>query len=123
MVIADDHEATLSAITRLLEPEVNVVGTAKNGKEAVDATTLLQPDVVVLDIEMPIMNGIEAARAILSSNSAARIVFITADADPYVVEAAQGLGAVGFVVKSRAVLDLAYAIRLAMVGQSFVSPT
>jgi len=122
VVIADDHEAALSALTRILSPEFNVVGTAKNGKEAVEATTLLKPDVVILDIQMPIMSGFEAARTILSSDSAARIVFITAVADSDYVRVAQGLGASGYVVKSRAALDLPHAIRLAMLGQSFVSP-
>ncbi|MGA7414621.1 MAG: response regulator transcription factor [Bryobacteraceae bacterium] len=122
VVIADDHEAALSALTRILSHEFNLVGTAKNGKEAVDATTLLKPDVVILDIQMPIMNGFEAARTILSLDSATRNVFITAVADSDYVRAALSLGASGFVLKSRAVLDLPHAIRLAMLGQSFVSP-
>ncbi len=122
VLIADDHEAALSALTRILSHEFNVVGTAKNGKEAADATTLLKPDVVILDIQMPIMNGFEAARTIRSSGSAARIVFITAFADSDYVRVALRAGASGYVVKSQAALDLPHAIRLAMLGQSFVSP-
>jgi DNA-binding NarL/FixJ family response regulator len=72
---------------------------------------------------MPIMNGFEAARAILSSGSAARVVFINAVADSDYVRAALSLGASGYVVKSRAALDLTHAIRLAMLGQSSVSPS
>lgn len=123
VVIADDHEAALSALTRILSHEFNVVGTAKNGIEAVDATAFLKPDVVILDIQMPIMNGLEAARTILSSGSAARIVFITALADLDYVRVALSLGAFGYVVKSRAAVDLPRAIQLAMLGQSFVSPS
>jgi DNA-binding NarL/FixJ family response regulator len=122
VVIADDHEAALSAFTGILKPEFDVVGTAKNGKEAVAVTALVKPDVVVLDIQMPVMNGFEAARAILSSGSVPRIIFITAFTDPYLVQVALSLGASGYVVKSQAALDLAHAIRLAMLGQSFVSP-
>jgi two-component system, NarL family, response regulator DesR len=122
VLIADDHEAALSALTRILNHEFNVVGTARNGKEAVAATTFLKPDVLVLDIQMPIMDGFEAARAVLSSGPPARIVFISAVADSDYVRVALSLGASGYVLKSRAALDLPQAIRLAMLGQSFVSP-
>jgi DNA-binding NarL/FixJ family response regulator len=107
---------------KMLEPEFNVVGTAKNGQEALAAVGELHPDVVILDIEMPVMDGLIAARRIRASEPAARIVFLTTYADPDYIEAALSLGALGYVLKARAAIDLRRAIRLSMLGQSFVSP-
>ena len=121
-MIADDHVASLAVFARMLQPEFSVVGTAKNGQEALAVAGELHPDVVVLDIEMPVMGGLLAARRLRASDPAARIVFLTVYADRDYVEAALNLGAAGYVLKSRAVLDLSRAIRLAMLGQQFVSP-
>ena len=121
-MIADDHVVSLAVFTRMLQPEFNVVGTAKNGREALVVAGALHPDVVVLDIEMPVMDGLIAARRLLASDPAARIVFLTLYADADYVEAALNLGAAGYVLKSRAARDLARAIRFAMLGQQFISP-
>ncbi len=121
-MIADDHAASLAVFSRMLQPEFSVVGTAKNGQEAVVVAGALHPDVVVLDIEMPVMDGLLAARRLMASDPAARIVFLTTYADADYVEAALAMGAAGYVLKSRAALDLSRAIRLAMLGQQFVSP-
>ncbi len=122
VVIADDHLASLPVFARMLQPEFNVVGTAKNGHEALMAVNALHPDVVVLDIEMPVMDGLLAARQLRASDPAVRIVFLTVYADSDYVDTAFNLGASGYVLKSRAALDLPRAIRLAMLGQSFISP-
>jgi len=122
VVIADDHVASLAVFTRMLHPDFDVVGTAKNGQEALVVVNELHPDVVVLDIEMPVMNGLTAARRLRVADPAARIVFLTVYNDPDYVEAAFNLGASGYVLKSRAALDLPQAIRLAMLDQQFVSP-
>ena len=98
------------------------MGTAKNGQEALVVAGALHPDVVVLDIEMPVMDGLVAARRLRAADPAARIVFLTTYADADYVEAALAMGAAGYVLKSRAALDLSRAIRLAMLGQQFVSP-
>ncbi len=121
-MIADDHAPSLSVFSRMLQPEFDVVGTARNGQEALTAVNQFHPDVIVLDIEMPVMDGLIAGRRIRIADSAARIVFLTVYADPDYIEAAFNLGAFGYVLKSRAALDLARAIRLAMLGQQFVSP-
>ncbi len=122
IVIADDHAPSLSIFVAMLEPEFSVVGTARNGEEALNAVAKLHPDVVVLDIEMPVMDGLSAATYLLASNPDARIVMLTTYADADYVAAACSLGAVGYVLKSRAALDLSQAIRLAIGGQKFVSP-
>jgi len=122
VVIADDHVAALLVFSRMLQPEFDVVGTAKNGLEALVAVNQFHPDVVVLDIEMPVMGGLIAARRLRATDPAARIVFLTVYDDPDYVEAAFNLGASGYVLKSRAAIDLPHAIRLAMLGKQFVSP-
>jgi DNA-binding NarL/FixJ family response regulator len=122
VVIADDHAPSLLVFIDLLEPEFKVVGTARNGKEALAAVAELHPDVVVLDIEMPIMDGLSAARTLVALDPAPRIVMLTTFADADYVDAALKLGAAGYVLKLRAPLDLCHAVRLALGGQKFISP-
>ena len=122
VVIVDDHAASLPVFAALIQPEFSVVGTAKNGQDALAVVGELHPDVVILDIEMPVMDGLLAARLLLDSDPAARIVFLTACADPDYLEAALNLGALGYVWKPRAALDLPTAIRSAMLGAWFASP-
>src|SRR4051794_3331551 len=120
--MADDHDDFLAAAVRLLEPEFDVVGTVGEGQALLDAAARLGPDVVVLDVSMPVLNGIETARRLRKAGSTARIVFLTMHEDADYVRGALGAGAQGYVVKSRLAADLAVALREVLAGRTFVSP-
>ena len=122
VLLVDDHPAALRSFAGMLDVEFEVVGTAPGGLEGVRAAAELQPDVVMLDMTMPGIDGLEAARRIRKSGSTARILFLTIHGDSDYVEAALKAGAVGYVLKSRAGQDLSTAIRLSLKGEVFVSP-
>jgi DNA-binding NarL/FixJ family response regulator len=122
VLLADDHDDFLATVVRHLEPHFDVVGTVSNGQALVDEAVRLAPDVVVLDITMPVMNGIDAVRKLKATGSRARIVFLTVHADSDYVRAALGVGAHGYVLKSELASDLLPCLRYALGGRSFVSP-
>jgi DNA-binding NarL/FixJ family response regulator len=123
ILLADDQEEMRLAIANLLEGEFDVIGTAENGQRAVELVLVLSPDVVVLDVCMPILNGIEAATELRKSGSAPKVVFLTVNEDPDSVEAALSTGAFGYVLKCSAGEDLIPAIHQAVEGKRFVSPS
>jgi len=123
VLLADDHEEFLAAVVRHLQPHFEIVRTVGNGQLLLDEATRLTPDVVVLDISMPVMNGIEAARRLKAAGSPAKIVFLTVHADLDYVRAALGSGAVGYVLKSELASDLLPCLREALLDHSFVSPS
>jgi DNA-binding NarL/FixJ family response regulator len=122
VLLADDHEDFLAVEGRLLEQDFEVVNKVGDGRVLLDEAARLEPDIVVLDISMSVMNGIEAARRLRASGSGAKIVFLTVHDDPDYAREALGSGALGYVVKCRLVLDLPLALREAMAGRPFVSP-
>jgi DNA-binding NarL/FixJ family response regulator len=122
VLLADDHPEFLRATVCLLEPEFEVVGTVGDGQTLLDEAARQEPDLLVLDISMPVLNGIEAARRLKAVGSRAKIVFLTVHEDPDYVRAALAVGAQGYVVKSRLACDLPLASREALAGRSFVSP-
>jgi DNA-binding NarL/FixJ family response regulator len=123
VLLADDHEAMLDRVARLLEAECNVVGTATDGQQALEAAQDLKPDVLVLDISMPVMNGIETAHRLKEAGAEARIVFLTVHDDPDYAREALNTGKLGYVIKPRIASDLLTAIKEAHAGRSFVSPS
>jgi DNA-binding NarL/FixJ family response regulator len=110
-------------VVRLLDPEFEVVGVVDNGKALLEAAARMQPDVVVADISMPILSGIESAQRLREAGSTAKIVFLTVHEDPDFLRAALAAGGAGYVVKSRLASDLRAAIKEALAGRLFVSPT
>jgi DNA-binding NarL/FixJ family response regulator len=123
ILLADDHKEIRDRAVRLLEPEFEVVATVADGKALVKASAQVKPDVCVIDISMPLLNGIEAAIELRANGSKARIVFLTVNEDSDFVRAALGAGALGYVVKSRMATDLCAAINGAIKGRLFVSPS
>ena len=123
ILLADDHKEIRDRAVRLLEPEFEVVGAVADGNALVHAFGQLKPDVCVIDISMPYLNGIEAAIKLRENGSNARIVFLTVNEDSDFVHAALRTGALGYVVKSRMANDLCAAINGAISGHLFVSPS
>lgn len=123
ILLADDHREIRDRAVRLLEPEFEVVGAVADGNALLQASEQMKPDVCVIDISMPELNGIEAAIQLRESGSKATIVFLTVNEDSDFVRAALRTGALGYVVKSRMASDLCTAINGAMRGHLFVSPS
>jgi len=122
LLLADDHELMLEGLLRLLSGEFEVVGTVMDGRAAVEEAKRLNPDVVVLDVSMPELNGIEAARQLNAILPSAKIVFVTQQMDPAYVHAAFAAGALGYVAKQSAARELVEAIRMALNGRYYVTP-
>ena len=120
-MLADDHEDVLDTVARLLVPQFDVVGTVTDGKSLLSAAKRLKPDVVVVDISMPILNGIEAVRRLIESGSQAQFVFLTIHESSDYVRAALATGALGYVVKPRLGVDLSVAIKEVHAGRSYLS--
>lgn len=122
VLLADDNGRLLELVRGLLEPSFDVVGAVGDGESLIEAADQLQPDVIVTDISMPKLNGIEAANRLRKSGSTPKVVFLTVHADPDFVRAAFKVGAVAYVSKFRIRTDLLVAIREALEGRIFVSP-
>jgi DNA-binding NarL/FixJ family response regulator len=122
-LVVEDHKAfldrTLSALRK--HPDIEIVGEAQNGLEAVERAAALQPDLIILDIGLPGLNGIEAARRIRTIAADARIVFLSQESSPDIVHEAFQLGARGYVLKASVARDLTIALRAVMDGEKFVS--
>jgi len=123
VLLADDHPLTLEGLRTFLEPNVESVGTVTNGRALVDEALRLKPDLIVLDITMPLLNGIDAAVQIKKSLPDAKFVFVTMHANPAYLEAALNAGATGYVLKSAAREELLDAIRDVLAGRIYVTPS
>jgi DNA-binding NarL/FixJ family response regulator len=122
LLLADDHGLMLDGLARLLSTEFEIVGTAENGRVLLAEAERLKPDVIVLDIGMPELNGIEAARRLVKLVPAARLVFVTQQLDVAYVHAAFTAGAKAYVSKQSAATELLEAIKLALKDQYYVTP-
>jgi DNA-binding NarL/FixJ family response regulator len=122
LLIADDHTLLAEACKSLLEPEFDVVGIADNGRALVQLVPELKPDVVVLDIAMPQLNGLDAGEQIRNISPTTKLVFVTMNMSPEVAAEAFRRGASGYVVKSCGAEELVRAIRRALRSESYLSP-
>jgi DNA-binding NarL/FixJ family response regulator len=122
VLLADDHMILLEGTKALLSPDFDIVGTAGDGRELLAAAAKLKPDVVVADISMPLLNGIEAARRLAESCPRCRTILLTMYKDAALLKEALRAGASGYVLKRSAVAELRTAIREALAGRFYVSP-
>jgi DNA-binding NarL/FixJ family response regulator len=122
VLLADDHALLLAAFERLLADECTIVGHAADGRSAVAEAETLKPDVVVMDIGMPLLNGLEAARQIKQKLPEVRLVFVTMNEDTDLVAEAFRAGASAYLLKRSAASELSAAIREVMQGRSYVTP-
>jgi DNA-binding NarL/FixJ family response regulator len=123
VLLADDHPALLALAASTLASMCAVVGAVGDGRELIASAERHAPDLVVLDITMPEINGIEAVRELRKSHAEIRFVFLTVHEDADFARAAFAEGGLGYVVKSRLASDLVPAVRAALAGQRFLSPT
>jgi DNA-binding NarL/FixJ family response regulator len=121
VLVVDDSEVMLACATAALSPGCTVVGAVKDGPQALAAARALRPDVIVLDISMPGMTGLEVASTLRADGSTAAVVFLTVYDDEDFVHAAKKAGGIGYVVKVRLAADLMHAVQEARAGRSFVS--
>ena len=122
ILLADDHKMILGGLKGLLEPEFELVGTVEDGKALVSEAVRLRPDVIVVDISMPKLNGIEAFCEIRKIAPAVKAVFLTMHHDVTYAAKAFEVGASGYVLKHSAPTELVTAIREAMSGRTYVTP-
>jgi DNA-binding NarL/FixJ family response regulator len=122
VLLADDHALLLGAFETLLSHECDIVGKAADGRELVAEALRLKPDVIVLDIMMPLLNGLEAARQIRQSLKSVRLIFVTMNEDADLAAEAFRAGASGYLLKRSAPPELLTAIREVMQGRSYVTP-
>jgi DNA-binding NarL/FixJ family response regulator len=122
ILIADDHAMLLDAFRALLESEFDVVGTVTDGRMLLEEFSRLRPDVVLLDIAMPLLNGLDAGRQLRAQRKSVKLIYLTMHADPELVGEALRLGASGYVLKSSAAHELKQAIHEALRGRSYITP-
>ena len=121
VLLADDHVFLRAAFAKLLTPECDVIGQVSDGGALVAAAEMLKPDVIVIDISMPILNGFEAGRQIKRRLPGVKLVFLTLHDDEDVAAEAFRAGASAYVIKGRAVSELRMAIREVCCGRTFVT--
>jgi DNA-binding NarL/FixJ family response regulator len=122
ILLADDHLLVLEGFRRILESQYELVGTVEDGRALLDAAKELQPDIVILDISMPLLNGIDAAAQLKKICPSTKIIIVTMHADTEYVRSAFEAGATAYVLKRSAADELEQAIRVAVTGHSYITP-
>jgi DNA-binding NarL/FixJ family response regulator len=122
VLLADDHALLLGAFEKLLADDCDIVGQVSDGRALVAAADRLKPDIIVLDISMPLLNGLEAARQIKQTLRSVKLIFVTMNEDTDLAAEAFRAGASAYVLKQSATSELLAAIRQVMEGRSYVTP-
>jgi DNA-binding NarL/FixJ family response regulator len=122
IILADDHALILDTLKKLLEPEFEVIGTFAEGQALVEAAPALNPDLIVLDLSMPNMNGLNSGQRLKQLLPAVKLIYLTMNQDPDMAAEAFRLGASGYVLKHSAASELVKAIRETLRGGSYVAP-
>ena len=122
VLLADDHRLLLEAFEKLLQPDFEVIGAVVDGRALLTAALELKPDVIVLDIAMPLMNGMVAARRLKQMMPEVKLIFLTVNEDADFASEAMRIGASGYLLKSSAASELFQAIEAALDGGSYVTP-
>ena len=123
ILMADDHSLVLAGLRKLVEEEGNVVGTVEDGRALIVEAQRLRPDIILLDISMPLLNGLDAARQLRTLVPDSKLIFITMHATPTYVAEAFKAGAVGYLVKQSAAEELKRAIQAVLRGQHYMTPS
>ncbi|MDX1663165.1 MAG: response regulator transcription factor [Candidatus Promineifilaceae bacterium] len=123
VIVADDHYLVRQGVRNLLETaeDIEVIGEAENGQEALELVEQLRPDVVVMDVSMPEMNGIKATQMIRDLNTEVQVVILSMYGSHDLVQEALNTGAIGYLLKRSTTLDLVEAVRAAKQGRQFLS--
>ena len=122
VILADDHNLLVDTFKAFLEPHFDVVGTFADGHRLVQGAPALQPDVIVLDVGMPIMNGLIAGQRLKQTLPRVKLIYLTMNQDPDVAAEAFRLGASGYLVKTSAASELVHAIKEVLLARSYVTP-
>jgi len=122
VILADDHTLIAEALHRLIAPQFDVVATVAEGRALLDSAASLKPDVVVVDIAMPLLNGLEAGRRLKQKMPGVKLIFLTMNEDPELAMEAMKSGASGYVLKQSAASELLHALQTALQGKSYVTP-
>ena len=122
VLLADDHTLLVEGFRKILEPSYDVVGTVKDGLALLDAAPILKPDVILIDIAMPRLNGLEAGRRLKQLMPGVKLIFLTMNEDPDLAVEAMRHGASGYLLKTSASSELFHAIQVALKGKSYVTP-
>jgi DNA-binding NarL/FixJ family response regulator len=122
LMLADDHTILVEAFRKLLEPHYEVVGSVPDGRALLEIAPQLNPEVIVLDIGMPLMNGLEAGLRLKEQMPSVKLIFLTMNEDPDLAAEAMRSGATAYLLKSSAAEELLLAIRMALKGKSYVTP-
>jgi DNA-binding NarL/FixJ family response regulator len=122
ILVADDHELIAEAFTKLLSGEFEVVAVVHDGRKLLETALAVYPDVVLVDVGMPLMNGLQAAKRIKRDLPNVKIIFVTINSDSAVIKEALREGASGYLLKTAAAHELVFAIRESLAGRQYVSP-
>jgi len=122
LMLADDHTILVEAFRKLLESQYEIVATVSDGRALLETAPQHNPDVIVVDIGMPLMNGLEAGLRLKELMPTVKLIFLTMNDDPDLAAEAMRSGASGYLLKSSAIDELTHAIRLALKGKSYVTP-